>query len=293
MRLRDFAIGAVITALFAGGVALTIPSPAPLAPPPTAALPVKLSTPSTAPAPVVAAPPLATAPPVSTWRELHVKYANAQNLRAFFYEILRKPDQSAMYYAISVLYSCKLAIGDASNALSGARQAAAAALRQRCDFSAVELEDAQRALSSLRELGPRDDVLSNSMFDYAGADGSKGREKVLLAALEQGNPEIIAVLTATAVERAMLEETPAAQAQALSLPVGSLLVACGLGADCGPGSVRTLELCMEKGWCADSIPAALQQGLGEHYAAAERAAARVLDDIRCRDARRLAVLRNG
>jgi len=291
MRLRELAIGAVITALLAGGVAMTMPSPAPLAPAP-AALPVALSTPSRIPAPVAAAPSVATAAPVASWRALHMKYAHAQNLRAFFYETLRKPDQSAMYYAISVLYSCKLAISEASSALTGARQVAAAALRQRCDFSAAELEDAQRALNAVRELGPRDDVLSNSMFDYAGADGVEGREKVLLAAFEQGNPEIIAALTASAVERAMPAGTPA-ESRALDLPFGSLLLACRLGADCGPGSVRTLELCMEKGWCADSIPAALQQGLGDRYPAVDRAATRVLDDIRRRDARRLAQLRKG
>ena len=287
MRIREIAIGAVLAVLLAGGVALTIPSPAPLVSPAPAPLPVKLPMHPAAPA-IAAAPPLATQQPVDTWRKLHANYVAAQNLRAFFYETLRKPDQGAMYYAISVLHSCRFALRDFHPALSEPRRAAAAALQQRCDFSAAELEDAQRALHAVRELGPRDDVLSNSMFDYLAADGVESRAKILLAAFEQGNPEIIAVLTAPAIGSGM-----PAESTALGLPIGSLLVACRLGADCGPGSVRSLELCMEKGWCADSIPAALQQGLGEDYAAVDRVATRVVDDIRRRDARRLAALRKG
>ncbi len=291
MRLREIAIGAVLAALLAAGVALTMPSPAPLAPP--APLPVPTA-PARAPAPAIAAAlPLTAQQAAPAWRELQARYGAAPNLRAFFYEVLRKPDQAAMYYAVSVLHSCKFAHRDAAAAPSGTQRAAAAALRQRCDFSAAELEDAERALSSLRDLGPRDDVLSNSMFDYLAADGAAGREKILLTAFEQGNPEIIAVLIAPAIESGMPKETPPADATALGMPFGSLLVACRLGADCGPGSVRALELCMEKGWCADSVPAALAQGLGEHFTAVDGVAVRVLDDIRRRDTRRLALPRRG
>ncbi|WP_288381162.1 hypothetical protein [uncultured Massilia sp.] len=293
MRIRELAIGAVLAALLAGGVVLTIPSPTPLVPPTPVPAPIKVSTPPETRTPAIAATPPATMKePAASWRELHAKYAAAPNLRAFFYETLRKPDQGAMYYAISVLHSCRFALKDFTPALSGPRRAAAAALQQRCDFSTSELEDAERALTAVRELGPRDDVLSNSMFDYIAADSLEAREKVLLAAFEQGNPEIIAALIAPAVKDGMPAQTTPEELTALGMPFASLLVACRLGADCGPGSVRTLELCMEKGWCADSIPAALRQGLGKDYAVVDRVATRVLDDIRRRDARRLAVLRN-
>ena len=109
---------------------------------------------------------------------------------------------------------------------------------------------------------------------------------MLLAAFEQGNPEVIASL----VTPVFHERTPSSDEQdstARGVPFGGALVACRLGADCGPGAPRTLELCMMLGWCADSVPAALRQGLGAHFAALDALANQVVDEIRRRDARRL------
>ena len=290
MRIREIAIGVVLAALLAGGVALTIPSPAPLSVAMPAAATVSLFVPAPRSAPSVIAAP--QAPPAANWREVHAMYAGATNLRAFFYEALRKPGNGAYFYASRVLETCGRALEATQAPLPAVRRNAAEGVPQRCDFTAEGLEDAQRELDASRNLAFHTDPLLGSMFDYLAADGPEGRAAMLLAAFEQGNPEVIATLVAPAIEAGMAPGmAPERDSTALGVPFGAGLVACGLGANCGPESLRTLELCMQMGWCAGSVPDALRQGLGKNFAAVDRIATRVLDDIRRRDARRLANLR--
>jgi hypothetical protein len=211
---------------------------------------------------------------------------SAPNLRVFFYEAMRKPGSGAYFYAMSVLETCRRALDQTLSALPAPRRAAAEELLRRCDFTPEGLEDAERELGAARHLGLDTDPLLGSMFDYLAADGVEGRSRMLLAAFEQGNPEVIASL----VTPVFYERTPVHDEQdstARGVPFGGALVACRLGADCGPGAPRTLELCMQLGWCADSVPAALQQGLGRHFAALDRLASQVVNEVRRRDPRRL------
>lgn len=288
MRLRETAIGAVLAILLAGGVALTVPPPAPATVDVPAPTPVKLAL-----APVPGTPPAAATPPTamqpeSNWRDMHARYAGARNLRVFFYEALRKPGNGAYFYAMRVLETCRLVLKAAPSALPAERRNAAEALRQRCDFTAEGLADAGRELDAARNIGLSTDPLLGSMFDYLSADGVEGRSKMLLAAFEQGNPEVIASLVAPAIEAQMAPAmTPERDSTALGVPFGATLVACRLGADCGPDSVRTLELCMQMGWCGGSVPDALRQGLGKNFGALDGVATRVLRDIERRNAQRL------
>lgn len=288
MRMRELAVGAGLAGLLAGIVMLTLPSPEPVSvavPAPRApSLPVARPAP-----PVVGAPtapvPAAQQPPAS-WRDLHARFVQAPNLRVFFYEAMRKPGSGAYFYATNVLETCRRALEQTLPALPAPRRAAAEELLRRCDFTPEGLEDAERELGAARNLGLDTDALMGSMFDYLAADGPEGRARMLLAAFEQGNPDVIASLVAPVFH----ERVPARDEQdstARGVPFGGALVACRLGADCGPGAPRTLELCMMLGWCADSVPAALQQGLGTHFAALDRLANQVVDEVRRRDARRL------
>lgn len=286
MRTREILIGAVAAGLLAGVVVLTLPSPAAVgvAVPAPAALPLPASRP---------APPVAnaagTAPagqPQAPWQALHTRFVQAPNLRVFFYEAIRKPGSGAYFYATNVLETCRRALGHTLEALPAARRAAAEELRRRCDFTPEGLDDAERELDAARHLELDTDPLLGSMFDYLSADGPQARTRMLLAAFDQGNPDVIASLVAPVFH----ERVPArdeADSTARGVPFGATLVACRLGADCGPQAPRTLELCMQLGWCADSVPAALRQGLGAHFAALDRMATEVLDEIRRRDARRL------
>lgn len=288
MRLREITIGAVLAILLAGGVALTVPPPAPVTVDVPAPTPVKLAL-----APVRSTPPATAASPApvqpeSGWRDMHAKYAGARNLRVFFYEALRKPGNGAYFYAMRVLETCGLVLKATPSALPVARRNAAEALRQRCDFTAEGLADAGRELAAARNIGLSTDPLLGSMFDYLSADGPEGRAKMLVAAFEQGNPEVIASLVAPAIEAQMAPAmTPERDSTALGVPYGATLVACRLGMDCGSDSVRTLELCMQMGWCGGSVPEALRQGLGKNFAALDGVATRVLRDIERRNARRL------
>jgi hypothetical protein len=288
MRLREIAIGAVLAALLAGGVALTVPPPAPVivdVPAPTPARLAHAPVPGTPP--VTAMPPAAVQPEAS-WRDMHAKYAGARNLRVFFYEALRKPGNGAYFYAMRVLETCGLVLKAAPPAFADERRKAADALRQRCDFTAEGLADAGRELDAARNIGLSTDPLLGSMFDYLSADGPDGRATMLQAAFDQGNPEVIASLVAPAIEAQMAPAiTPERDSTALGVPFGATLVACRLGANCGPDSVRTLELCMQMGWCGGSVPEALRQGLGKNFAALDGVATRVLRDIERRNAARL------
>jgi len=288
MRIRELAVGAGLAGLLAGVVMLTLPSPEPV----KVAVPAPRALPAPAPEP---APPAARAPaaPVpaagqapASWRELHARFVQAPNLRVFFYEAMRKPGSGAYFYASNVLETCRRALEQTLPALPAPRSAAAEELLRRCDFTPEGLEDAERELGAARNLRLSTDPLLGSMFDYLAADGPEGRARMLLAAFEQGNPDVIASL----VSPVFHERVPVRDEQdstARGVPFGGALVACRLGADCGPGAPRTLELCMMLGWCADSVPAALQQGLGAHFAALDRLASQVVDEIRRRDARRL------
>lgn len=288
LRNREIAIGVVLTGLLAGVVMLTLPSPEPVAvavpapralpaPTPTTALPVSQ---------VPARPATRAAEPPTAWRELHARFVQAPNLRVFFYEAMRKPGSGAYFYATNVLETCRRALEQTLPALPAPRRAAAEELLRRCDFTPEGLEDAERELGAARNLGLDTDPLLGSMFDYLAADGPEGRARMLLAAFEQGNPDVIASLVSPVFhERVPVRDEEDSTAR--GVPFGGALVACRLGADCGPGAPRTLELCMMLGWCADSVPTALRQGLGAHFAALDRLTNQVVDEIRRRDARRL------
>ncbi|MFC0253347.1 hypothetical protein [Massilia consociata] len=289
MHIRDIAIGVVLGAVLAGVVALTIPSPEPFAVRAPAPTPVGRSAPVLPQQPAAAAAPPAPAPtqhPSGLWRDIHAKYVHAQNLRMFFYEAMRKPGEGAYFYATRVLETCRRVLDKTLEALPSPRREAAEELLRRCDFTPDGLDDAERELDAARHLDLAADPLLGSMFGYLAADGPEGRAQMLREAFEQGNPDVIASLVAPAIQaRAPVRDEQDSTAR--GIPFGAALVACRLGADCGPGAVSTLELCMQLGWCADSVPAALQQGLGVHYPALDRLARQVVDDIRRRDAQRL------
>jgi|GEM_PF-2036571 len=288
MRIRELAIGAGLAGLLAGVVMLTLPSPQPVSV--AVPRPHALPAPAARPAPPAVTAPMTPAAPAqqqpASWRELHARFVQAPNLRVFFYDAMRKPGSGAYFYASNVLETCRRALEQTLPALPAPRRAAAEELLRRCDFTPEGMEDAERELGAARNLGLDTDPLLGSMFDYLAADGPEGRARMLLAAFEQGNPDVIASL----VSPVFHERTPSSDEQdstARGVPFGGALLACRLGADCGPGAPRTLELCMMLGWCADSVPAALQQGLGAHFAALDRLANQVADEIRRRDARRL------
>jgi hypothetical protein len=272
MRIREAALGAVLAAILAAGVALTVPPPqTPVVTVPAVVAPAPSSLPPLPAQAGPARPQSGSAQPVADWRAMHARYAGARNLRAFFYELLRKPEDGAVFYAFGILDTCRRAMSKASLELTGERGAAAQALRQRCDFTPEGLDDAERELRAVRNLDLRDDPLLESTVSYLGADGPEGRAKVLLAAFEQGDSRLVASLLTPAIEAGMPPGGATdGNADALGLPIAAALLACRLGADCGPDAPRTLELCMTRGWCAGSVPAALRQGLGKQFAVLDR-----------------------
>lgn len=283
MRIREIAIGIVLSALLAGVVVLTVPAPQPVG----MSLPAPLAAPvrTAAPAPP---PPVATAasPPAASqranmaWLGTQARFAHAQSLREFFYEAVRKPGKGSLYYATQALAACERALERNLDALAPAPRQAAAELQRRCDFTPDGLQDARRELRAARDPDRSADGVLDIVFGYLASDDAGGRAAMLGNAFEQGNPEIIAPLAAAAVVAHMSPAAGRAAPNAPGVAFGEAMVVCRLGAECGPGAVRTLELCVDYGWCGGSVPAALQQGLGQHFTPLDKVTAQVVRDLR-------------
>ncbi|MCC2971052.1 hypothetical protein [Massilia sp. IC2-476] len=275
MRLREIAIGIVLSALLAAVVALTVPAPQPPAVALPAPSPVSLrsATPALLPKVLAAIPSAAPQRVDTAWFATHARFGRARSLREFFYDAVRKPGKGALYYAAQALSICERVLEQDPAALPPARRQAAAELQRRCDFSPEGLQDARRELRAAKDPDPGADAVLDTVFGFLSADGAEGRAGMLGRAFEQGNPEMIAPLAAAAVVAHMSTAAPGAA-------FGEAMVVCRLGAECGPDAVATLELCMRHGWCADSVPAALQQGLGQHFPALDKVAAQVVRDLR-------------
>ncbi|VXC60550.1 hypothetical protein [Massilia sp. 9I] len=282
MRIREIAIGAALSGLLAAVVVLTLPTSEPLRV--TAPAPVASALPIAAPAPrgarTAVTPPGAAQGATTRWRDMDASFQRARNLREFFYERMRKPDDDAIHYAMQALELCGRVLAQDGDALPPARRQAASELQRRCDFTREGLQDAQRQVRAARHPDPDQDTAMQTLSNYLAADGAGGRAAVLSAAFAQGDPTTISLLATAAVVQNL--PAPAAgdmDANARVAPFGHLLVGCRLGAECGPGAIRTLDLCMRFGLCADSVPAALQQGLGRHFALLDKVATQVAQDL--------------
>ncbi len=282
MRIRDIAIGVALGGLLAAVVALTLPESDPVRV--TAPAPVAVPRPVAAPTPRAATgavtPPVATQAATTRWRDMDASFQRARNLREFFYERMRKPDDDAIYHAMQALELCGRVLEQDGAALPPARRQAASELQRRCDFTREGLQDAQRQLRAARHPDPDKDTAMQTLSTYLAADGAGGRAAVLNAAFAQGDPTTISLLaTAAVVQNLPAPVAGDMDANARVAPFGNLLVGCRLGAECGPGAIRTLDLCMRFGLCADSVPQALQQGLGRHFDLLDRVATQVAQDL--------------
>jgi hypothetical protein len=128
---------------------------------------------------------------------------------------------------------------------------------------------------AIRNLRFGDDPLLRNIFDYLGARDADTQRRAIDTAIDMGEPRVIASIVAPALEARL---APAFKEDGAAL--ASMLIACRLGADCGPESVTMLGLCAQRGWCADSIDAALREGLGADYAVLDQLSAQALVDIR-------------
>jgi len=214
---------------------------------------------------------------VPRWRDMQAGFARATSLRAFFYEAMRSPQDGGYYYAWQALGTCT-ELKSAHGSVSARRQQALDALRGRCDFSEQDADDALRQFGAIRDLKFSDDPLLGEIFRSQKERDAPARAQALESALASGHPGMIAALVAPAVQIPLGPAVSADDEQ-----IAQTLLACRLGADCGPDSVTMLGLCARQGWCADSIDDALRAGLGTDYGRLDQRAAQAIDDIRKRN----------
>jgi len=284
MQIRSAALGAaVLMALTLGAMRWMAPAPGdngqpgmPAVPAQPAAAPIMQASPAAPLAPVAAAAQ-SKQPQGANWRAMREKFAHATSLRAFYFDALRNPQDGGFYYAMNVIGVCG-ELKQPDGPVPARRQQALDALRARCDFSQQELDDAFQQFGAMRNLALTDDPLLRDMFAKTKADNAAAESRIIREALDHGNPEVIASMAAPAV-KVRLGQATIPDADELAL----LLLSCRLGADCGPDSAVMLKLCVQRGWCGDSIDAALRDGLGADYLRLDRASNEVIDDLRKRN----------
>jgi hypothetical protein len=103
------------------------------------------------------------------------------------------------------------------------------------------------------------------MFEFLGAGDQAKRAGIVKLTIQDGNPDVIASLVYPSLEASVLLASGSAQNVPTYLKFASSLIACELGADCGPNSTRALELCTHTGWCGAGVREELRAGLGSHF----------------------------
>jgi hypothetical protein len=222
------------------------------------------------------------------WRELQDKLKRATSLRAFYYEAIKRPQDGGYFYAMSALDLCrKLPPADA--AATAHRRDVAERLRQRCDFSEQETEDALRQFTAIRHAGLTDDPLYGRIFGLLMANTPDARMAAVHAAIDAGNPEVIAAVASPSIE-VEARTSLGANADAIEdkLQYATVLTSCRLGSDCGPDGLLAQYLCANKGWCGGDVPDALQAALGTDYAVLDRLSQQAVANIRSGNLARLA-----
>lgn len=220
-------------------------------------------------------PQAAPAQPAADWRALETGFAKATSLRAFYYEALRKPGDGGYYYAAKAVASCSEARQDKSS-VSSAQQQALDRIRARCDFSPQEYADARSQLLGLRQSQRENDPLLRMASGGLAAASDSETMAFMRSAIDAGNPEVIAILAGPAITAGLHEH---ATVDTHQLQFSAFLLACRLGADCGPGSYPALMLCASFGMCADSVDAALRAGYGAGYRRIDAVVNQVVDNI--------------
>jgi hypothetical protein len=228
-----------------------------------------------------------TAPPPVRWRELHAKFERATSLRAFYYEAVRKPEEGGYLYASKAIEACRMPPA-IDGPIQARRQQAIDRLRERCGFSEQEREDAQRHFNAIRDFKFSDDPLYRDIFGYLMAQTDAERMKVLQTAIDGGNPDVISSLVQPAIAAQLLASLPKGAQTPAYLDYVQVLLACRLGANCGPDATLTLQLCVWKGWCGNSLPEALRDQFGADFIRLEQLSKQALGDIRKRELARLA-----
>lgn len=218
--------------------------------------------------------------PPARWRELQEKMAHAPSLRAFHDDALKRPQDGGYFYARHVLELCSM-FPRADAAMSAQRREAADQLQRRCDFAPKEIDDARRKLPGIGEARLSADPLYGPFLAWKMAPTPETTMATLRAAIDVGNPDLIAALAGPSIEVDVLNEMPKfAGSVPGNVLYAQLLTACRLGADCGPGSLSLLSLCAGAGWCGAGLADAVSFPFGADYALIDRLSRQVVSDIR-------------
>lgn len=309
MQSKLFVVGVALAAvLYVTYEWMVVPAPAPLNVPAAGAstataAPSRPGPPPAGPAsaPAAAAGPAAR-PALPSSADLARKFNGAASMRAFVYEALKRPEEGGYQYAFAALELCKydgtsLRLAPTANAQ---QKAAYERLARRCDMSGAERDAARRQITADRRASYDRDPYLALAFEMIAALDAPQRRRVVAAILASGDPLALWYLN-TAVQ--YLENGrpmsgvyfggryyPNAVDDANGIDVfahAMELAVCSLGIDCGPESAEVLMMCVDKGWCGESVREAMRTGLGPERAAMfaqiEALAARLVVEIRHRN----------
>lgn len=178
------------------------------------------------------------------------------------------------------------------------RQAAAALLTARCDFSKDEAWQQMGASMASKNLTFDDDPSMGATFRYLRiAHPSSGDLKQLVSTyVDDPDPISLGNLITinSPVTGAPGERPPLyfdghwyADGTQATLDDAWALARCQFGLNCGAESTAALELCAQRGWCGDSVHDALDAGYAgrpEELAVIKELAGRLANAIHTKDA---------
>ncbi len=205
-------------------------------------------------------------------RELLNKLNGVQSHRELFYEFLKHPEQGGYTYALAILRACpkESVPGDESKLQNQLQQQALAELKFRCTLPWDSSKPDVAQLLARRDLNWNDDPLFKLLGTFTLARSDQERNGAVNAAAETQDPILIESIldnlgtgAGDSFRMTIAGQQYFGKSGEETKQLALTLIRCEFGRSCGPGSQASLNLCGQRGWCADSVDQSLHIGLGE------------------------------
>lgn len=212
--------------------------------------------------------PPTTPEPVAASGGLAEELGHSPSFRAFVYRALRNPERGGYLYAQHVISLCRRVLERRDvAALNGAQRAAANSLMQRCDMTKEDLAQYDRELPELRD-SERDPLLGLASDGLIRAKSQEERDIASTRILATKEPlllrmvpsvEVVKRADGTFTSREYFDGKWYGEEKSELLEAAWALVHCELGADCGANAPATLQLCLDQGWCGQTLQDAIER----------------------------------
>lgn len=206
--------------------------------------------------------------PVANRGGLAEELRQSPSFRAFVYRALRNPEKGGYLYAQHVISLCRRTIERRDvAALNDEQRAAAISLMRRCDMTKEDLAQYDRELPELRDT-ERDPLFGLASDGLVRAKSQEERNDASTRILATKEPLLLRIVSSVEVvrradgtftSREYFDGKWYGEDKSELLEAAWALANCELGADCGANAPVTLQLCVEKGWCGETLQDAIER----------------------------------